>query len=65
MSSEEDRAKHSSRRKRNFVKKDMMSNELKGAFAIKVVDARKPEYERRKLRVTEVIEDELEYEEFN
>jgi len=62
MSSEEDRAKHSSRRKRNFVKKDMMSNELKGAFAIKIVDARKPEYERRKLRVTEVIEDELEYE---
>lgn len=58
MSSEEDRAKHSTRRKRNFVKRDMISNELKGAFAIKVVDARKPEYERKKLRVTDIVEDE-------
>lgn len=56
MSSEEDRAKHSSRRKRNFVKRDMFSNELKGAFAIKTVDARKPEYHREKLRVTDIIE---------
>lgn len=56
MSSEEDRAKHSSRRKRNFIKRDMMSNELKGAFAIKVIDARKPEYERKKLRVTDLYE---------
>lgn len=58
MSSEEDRAKHSTRRKRNFVKRDMISNELKGAFAIKVVDARKLEYERKKLRVTDIVEDE-------
>ncbi len=57
MASDEERLKHSVRR-RNKVRKDMLSNDLKGAFAIKIVDARKPEYHREKLRVTEIIEDE-------
>lgn len=56
MSSEEDRYKHSARRKRNLIKQNMVKNELRGAFAIKTVDARKPEYHREKLRVTDIIE---------
>lgn len=61
MSSEEDRFKHSVRR-RNKVRKDIFSNDLKGAFKIKVLDARKPEYERKKVRVTEITESEDDYE---
>lgn len=63
MADEDTKYKHSQRRKRNMVKKDMFSNDRKGAYAIKVIDARKPEYERVKLRPNVVavqIEDEVE-----
>ena len=48
MASDEDRERRSKRRKRNIIKKHMV--ESKGAFAIKVHDARKTEYKREKLR---------------
>lgn len=49
MSSEEERLKHSRRRKRNVMAKAIV--ETKGPFAIKVIDPRKGEYKREKMRV--------------
>lgn len=55
MASDEERDRHSKRRKRNVMAKIMYEN--KGAFAIKAIDPRRPEYHREKLRVTDIYED--------
>lgn len=52
MASEEDRLRHSSRRKKNFLTKT--ENDFRGPFKIKPVDPRKSEYKREKLRVEEL-----------
>lgn len=55
MSSEEERLKHSRRRKKNIMAKEI--NDRKGPFKIKVVDPRKPAYERVHLRVEDIYEE--------
>ena len=52
MSSEEERFKHSRRRKRNVLAKAIV--ETKGPFAIKVVNPKKGEYKREKIRLDKI-----------
>lgn len=52
MSSEEERLRHSRRRKKNVMAK--VINDRKGPFALKVIDPRKPVYERVHLRTTDI-----------
>ena len=56
MSDPETKYKHSTHRKHNLIAKTLRdSGEHKGAFAMKIIDSRKQEYKRQKLRV-EMIE---------
>lgn len=54
MSSEDDRLKASRRRKKNIMAKEI--NDRKGPYAVKVVNPKKPEYHRIKMRVKEIYE---------
>lgn len=45
--------------KRNKYAKSLRDQgDLKGAFSLKVIDSRKEEYKRKKLRVTEILDEE-------
>jgi hypothetical protein len=57
MADEETRLKHSFNRKRNFLAKEVRTGENKGAFALKVVNPKKQEYKRVKMRTTENYEE--------
>jgi len=59
MASEEDRLRHSTRRKRNILTK--IDNDFKGPFKIKPVDPRRGEYKREKISTKEVELKEDEY----
>mgnify|MGYP003554618756 FL=1 len=54
MSDPEEKEKRYNRR-RNYIAKDLRDRgERKGAFALKVVPAKKPEYKRVKLRPSDI-----------
>lgn len=57
MSSEEERLKHSRRRKKNILSK--IVNDVKGPFKIKTVDPRKGEYKREKMRINQYGSEEI------
>jgi hypothetical protein len=58
MSSPEYKDKHNKRIRNKYAKALFDQNELKGAFSLKVHDARKGEYKRKKIKVTEVFNEE-------
>lgn len=49
MASEEDRLRHSTRRRKKYLEKKNEVGERKGAFSIKIKDNRVPEYKREKI----------------
>jgi len=54
MSDPEEKEKRYNRR-RNYIAKDLRDRgERKGAFALKIVPAKKPEYKRVKLRLIDI-----------
>lgn len=56
MASLEDKEKHKQRRSRNYVAKALRGpGDLKGAFAIKVIDPRKGKYVRENIKVKDII----------
>ena len=59
MSSDEDRAKASRRRKKKILTK--VINDRKGPFAVKTPDPRKGTYERVKMRVENIIGEDDDY----
>jgi len=63
VSSPEERERHSRRRKRNVYAKILYDpNELRGAFSMKVKQAKKGQpYRREKVRVEDLIQEEEEY----
>lgn len=55
MSDPDTREKHSRSYKRNIMAKTLKdSGDHKGAFSLKIVDARKGTYKRKKLRTTDI-----------
>lgn len=59
MSSEEVKIQRSRSRKRNLITKVLHDpNEFKGAFHMKIIDPRKGEYKRKRMRITEYYDDE-------
>lgn len=59
MSDPDTKYKHSLHYKRNMIAKSLRdTGDHKGAFSIKIIDSRKQEYKRRKMRVTEIMNDE-------
>lgn len=54
MGDQETKLKHSMSRKRNIMAKMMRDGEHKGAFSLKVIDSRKQEYKRKKMRITDI-----------
>ncbi len=62
MSSEEVKIQRSRSRKRNIMAKMLHDpNEHKGAFHMKVIDPRKGQYKRKRMKVTEDYGDEENY----
>jgi len=62
MSSEEVKIQRSKSRKRNIMAKVLRDQgDHKGAFSIKVIDSRKGEYKRKRMRVTEDYGNEEDY----
>lgn len=60
MGNEEDKERHSKRRKRNFIAKILRdSGDHKGAFALRVINPKKTTYKRQKIDIRN-IEDERE-----
>jgi len=61
MADTDSKFKHS--RRRNLVAKHLRDQgDLKGAFSLKIIDSRKEEYKRKKMRVSEIEnEDEEDY----
>lgn len=58
MADPEFKLKHSKHRNRNLMAKHLYDpNEFKGAYAMKVVDSRKQQYKRKRIRVTEIEQD--------
>lgn len=56
MSDFETREKRSRSRKKNIMAKALRDRgDLKGAFALKVIDSRKSEYKRERIKVNEVL----------
>lgn len=59
MADAEVKFKHSLNRKKNIMAKQLFDpSEHRGAYAMKVMDPRKQEYKRTKMRVTDYREDE-------
>lgn len=55
MSDPDTKFKHSSHRKRNIVAKMLRDGgDHKGAFSLKVINPKKQEYKRVKMRITEI-----------
>lgn len=55
MSDEETKYKHSLHRKRNIMAKSLRDHgDHKGAFALRVIDSRKNEYKRKRMRVKDI-----------
>lgn len=58
MSDPETKYKHSIHHKRNMMAKQLRDQgDFKGAFSLKVIDGRKEEYKRKKMRVVDVDEE--------
>lgn len=59
MSDPDTKEKHSRKYRRNMMAKSLRdTGDHKGAFALKVVDSRKSEYKRKRLRLSEVEDEE-------
>lgn len=57
MSDTDTKLKHS--RKRNIMKRCLRDQgDFKGAFSLKIIDGRKEEYKRTRIRVTEIPDEE-------
>lgn len=55
MSDEEAKTRHSTRRKKNIMAKNLFDpGDHRGAFALKVVNPKKGEYKREKIRVNDL-----------
>jgi hypothetical protein len=60
MSDNETKYKHSY--KRNIAAKHLRDQgELKGAFSLKIIDGRKEEYKRKRMRINEIADEQEEY----
>jgi hypothetical protein len=58
MADPEVKFKHSLNRKKNIMAKHLFDpGEHRGAYAMKVQDSRKQEYKRKKMRVSEIEDD--------
>ncbi len=58
MASTEFKEKHSKRLRNKYAKSLRDQGDHKGAFSLKVHDARKTEYKREKMRVTDINDEE-------
>lgn len=58
MASTEFKEKHSKRLRNKYAKSLRDQGEHKGAFSLKVIDSRKQEYKRTKMRVTDINDEE-------
>lgn len=55
MADPDNKIKHFKHRQKNLLEKALFDpNEHRGAFSMKVVDSRKQNYKRKKMRVTEI-----------
>lgn len=58
MSDQETKYNRSTNRKRNMMAKALRdTGDHRGAFSMKIIDSRKEEYKRKKVRVTEVYDE--------
>lgn len=58
MSDQETKYYRSTARKRNMMAKALRdTGDHRGAFSMKIIDSRKEEYKRKKVRVTEVYDE--------
>jgi hypothetical protein len=59
MSDEETKYKHSLHRKRNIMAKSLRDHgDHKGAFALRVIDSRKNEYKRKRMKISDIYDEE-------
>lgn len=55
-----EKERHSKRRRRNIVAKTLRdTGDLKGAFALRVINPKKPEYKRQKINVRHITTEEF------